>query len=189
MVWKISGRQYEEWMGKVHFWLMFIGVNLTFFPMHFLGLQGMPRRYADYPDAYAGWNAVATYGSYISGIAVIWFVVILFRTLYFGKKCADNPWGGKPDTFEWRTTSPPPFHTYDEFQNGRKIINQVIRHIIINKMSNTAPNRLKHEAELGSIGAYFTLLKPRVMSLAIFTALCGQILALRLINIHIRYYF
>ena len=89
---KISGRQYEEWMGKVHFWLMFVGVNLTFFPMHFLGLQGMPRRYADYPDAYAGWNAVATYGSYISGVAVIWFIVILFRTLYFGKKCADNPW-------------------------------------------------------------------------------------------------
>ena len=80
MVWKkISGKQYEEWMGKVHFWLMFIGVNLTFFPMHFLGLQGMPRRYVDYPDAYAGWNAVATYGSYISGVAVIWFVVILFQ--------------------------------------------------------------------------------------------------------------
>ncbi len=111
---KISGKQYPEWMGKVHFWLMFVGVNLTFFPMHFLGLQGMPRRYADYPDAYAGWNAVATYGSYISGIAVLWFVVILFRTLYFGKKCADNPWGGVPDTFEWKTTSPPPFHTYDE---------------------------------------------------------------------------
>ena len=82
---KISGKQYSEWMGKVHFWLMFVGVNLTFFPMHFLGLQGMPRRYADYPDAYAGWNAVATYGSYISGIAVIWFVIILFRTLYFGQ--------------------------------------------------------------------------------------------------------
>ena len=85
---KISGKQYPEWMGKVHFWLMFIGVNMTFFPMHFLGLQGMPRRYADYPDAYAGWNAVATYGSYISGIAVIWFVFILLRTLSFGKKCA-----------------------------------------------------------------------------------------------------
>ena len=76
---KISGKQYDEWMGKVHFWLMFFGVNLTFFPMHFLGLQGMPRRYADYPDAYAGWNQIATYGSYISGIAVVWFVFILFN--------------------------------------------------------------------------------------------------------------
>ena len=103
---------------------MFVGVNLTFFPMHFLGLQGMPRRYADYPDAYAGWDAVATYGSYISGIAVVWFVVILFRTLYFGKKCADNPWGGNPDTFEWKTTSPPPFHTYDELPKMESLKNK-----------------------------------------------------------------
>mgnify|MGYP001162954373 FL=1 len=122
---KISGKQYSEWMGKVHFWLMFIGVNLTFFPMHFLGLQGMPRRYADYPDAYAGWNEIITYGSYISGIAVLWFIVILFRTLFFGKKCPDNPWGGEPDTLEWKTTSPPPFHTYDTLPSidtkGKKI--------------------------------------------------------------------
>ena len=59
--------------------------KLNIFSNAFFGLQGMPRRYADYPDAYAGWNAIATYGSYISGIAVIWFIVILFRTLYFGK--------------------------------------------------------------------------------------------------------
>ena len=52
-------------------------------------------------------------GPGISGIAVIWFVIILFRTLYFGQKCPDNPWGGEPDTLEWKTTSPPPFHTYD----------------------------------------------------------------------------
>ena len=62
---KISGRQYSEWMGKVHFCLLFIGVNLTFFPIHFLGLPGMLRRYADYTDAYAEWNAIATYVSYI----------------------------------------------------------------------------------------------------------------------------
>ena len=72
-------------MGKVHFWLLFVGVNLTFFPMHFLGLQGMPRRIPDYPDAYAGWNMVATYGAYISAASIIWFLIIVFRTLYAEK--------------------------------------------------------------------------------------------------------
>jgi cytochrome c oxidase subunit 1 len=63
---KITGYQYPETLGQIHFWLFFLGVNLTFFPMHFLGLAGMPRRIPDYPDAYAGWNAVASYGSYVS---------------------------------------------------------------------------------------------------------------------------
>jgi len=111
---KISGRQYPEWMGKIHFWMLFIGVNLTFFPMHFLGLQGMPRRIPDYPDAYAGWNLVASYGSYISAISVIWFLILVFKTLYSGAKCPDNPWGEGADTLEWKTSSPPPFHTFED---------------------------------------------------------------------------
>jgi heme/copper-type cytochrome/quinol oxidase subunit 1 len=111
---KISGKQYTEWMGKVHFWILFTGVNLTFFPMHFLGLQGMPRRIPDYPDAYAGWNLVASVGAYISAISVIWFLIIVFRTLYAGKKCPNNPWGEGADTLEWQTTSPPPFHTFED---------------------------------------------------------------------------
>ena len=111
---KISGRQYPEWMGKVHFWLMFVGVNLTFFPMHFLGLQGMPRRYPDYPDAYAGWNEIATIGAYVSAFGVVWFLILIIRTFTSGEKCADNPWGVGADTLEWKTTSPPPFHTYEE---------------------------------------------------------------------------
>ncbi len=78
---KISGLKYPEVLGKIHFWLFFAGVNITFFPMHFLGLAGMPRRIPDYPDAYADWNAIASFGSYISAISVIFFFYIVYVTL------------------------------------------------------------------------------------------------------------
>jgi cytochrome c oxidase subunit I len=78
---KMSGLTYPEVLGKIHFWLFFTGVNITFFPMHFLGLAGMPRRIPDYPDAFAGWNAVASFGSYISAISVIFFFYIMYVTL------------------------------------------------------------------------------------------------------------
>jgi cytochrome c oxidase subunit 1 len=70
---KMTGYEYSEWMGQLHFWLTFIGVNLVFFPQHFLGLAGMPRRYADYPDAFAGWNYISSIGSYISVIGLVVF--------------------------------------------------------------------------------------------------------------------
>ena len=90
---KITGLQYPETLGQVHFWTTFIGVNLTFFPMHFLGLAGMPRRIPDYPDAYAGWNAVATYGSYITTVSALFFFYIIYVTLTEGEKIhADAPW-------------------------------------------------------------------------------------------------
>jgi len=111
---KMSGRQYPEWAGKLHFWLTFIGVNLTFFPMHFLGLAGMPRRYVDYPEAFAGWNFVASIGAYISYGATLFFVGIVLYTLAAGKKVAANPWGEGATTLEWTVSSPPPFHTFDE---------------------------------------------------------------------------
>jgi cytochrome c oxidase subunit 1 len=112
---KISGRQYPEFWGKVHFWTTTIGVNLTFFPMHFLGLQGMPRRYVDYPDAYQKWNEWASYGSYITAASTVLFVIIAIYTVTKGKKAPNNPWGESADTLEWTVSSPPPYHT---FENG-----------------------------------------------------------------------
>jgi len=112
---KMSGRQYPEWMGCVHFWMTFIGVNAIFFPQHFLGLQGMPRRYIDYPDAFAGWNQVSSYGAYLTGIATIFFIFVVFYTLLKGKKVGDNYWNAQPQsmTLEWTVSSPPPFHQFE----------------------------------------------------------------------------
>ncbi|MGB4057960.1 MAG: cytochrome c oxidase subunit 1, partial [Alphaproteobacteria bacterium] len=112
---KMSGRQYPEWMGQVHFWVTFIGVNLVFFPQHFLGLAGMPRRYIDYPDAYAGWNHVSSMGSYISGAATVWFLIVVFYTLCCGRRVPGNYWDVPPQcmTLEWTLPSPPPFHQFD----------------------------------------------------------------------------
>jgi cytochrome c oxidase subunit 1 len=111
---KISGKQYPEILGKIHFWLTFIGVNLTFFPQHFLGLAGMPRRIPDYPDAFAGWNMVSSLGATISILAAFFFVFIVIYTLLFGKKCPDNPWGEGATTLEWTLSSPPPFHCFEK---------------------------------------------------------------------------
>jgi cytochrome c oxidase subunit 1 len=111
---KMSGRQYNETYGKIHFWTTFIGVNLTFFPMHFLGLAGMPRRISDYPDAFAGWNMVASIGAYISFASTLFFIFIVFDTLFRGQKVPANPWGPGATTLEWTLPSPPPFHTFEE---------------------------------------------------------------------------
>ncbi len=116
---KMTGRQYNEFLGKIQFWTLFIGVNLTFFPMHFSGLAGMPRRYVDYPDAFAGWNMVSSWGAYLSGISALLFLYIMFRTFTAGAKCADNPWGEGATTLEWQCASPPPFHTYEELPQIR----------------------------------------------------------------------
>jgi heme/copper-type cytochrome/quinol oxidase subunit 1 len=75
---KMTGYKYSEYLGKIHFWLTFIGVNLTFFPMHFLGLAGMPRRIPDYPDAYYLWNSVASYGSQVTLIGTIVFFYLVY---------------------------------------------------------------------------------------------------------------
>jgi cytochrome c oxidase subunit 1 len=111
---KMSGRQYPERMGQIHFIVTFIGVNLTFFPQHFLGLAGMPRRIPDYPDAFAGWNMISSIGSSISMLAALYFVYIIFYTLKYGEKCPDNPWGVGANTLEWTLSSPAPHHTFEK---------------------------------------------------------------------------
>nr|YP_009705878.1 cytochrome oxidase subunit I [Prototheca bovis]AVM80927.1 cytochrome oxidase subunit I [Prototheca bovis] len=114
---KITGLQYPETLGQIHFWLTFIGVNLTFFPMHFLGLAGMPRRIPDYPDAYAGWNAVSSYGSYVSTFAIVFFFYVVYKTLTSDETCPSNPWETTPNvssTLEWLLPSPVAYHTFKE---------------------------------------------------------------------------
>jgi cytochrome c oxidase subunit I len=110
---KMTGYMYNETLGKLHFWLMFVGVNLTFFPQHFLGLAGMPRRYIDYPDAYALWNAVSSYGSYISVIGVGVFIYAIVEAYSKKRVAGDNPWGVGATTLEWTLPSPPPFHQFN----------------------------------------------------------------------------
>ncbi len=111
---KMSGRQYDEKLGQIHFWLTFIGVNLAFFPQHFLGLAGMPRRIPDYPDAFAGWNMVSSIGAFIAAGSAFFFMYVIYRTFTAGEKCPDNPWGEGATTLEWTLSSPPPFHTFED---------------------------------------------------------------------------
>lgn len=110
---KMSGRQYPEWMGKIHFYTTFIGVNMIFLPMHFLGLAGMPRRIPDYPDAYLHWNYIASVGAVITLSSTFFFVFIVFYTFAKGKKAEANPWGVGATTLEWTLPSPAPFHCFE----------------------------------------------------------------------------
>jgi cytochrome c oxidase subunit 1 len=111
---KFTGYMYNETLAKLHFWITFIGVNIAFFPMHFLGLAGMPRRYADYPDAFAGWNFVSSIGAFIAGFGVLVFIVVLIEAFARKRIAGDNPWGAGATTLEWTLSSPPPFHTFNE---------------------------------------------------------------------------
>jgi len=111
---KMTGRQYPEWAGKVHFWLTFFAVNLTFFPMHMLGAEGMPRRVIDYPEAFAGWNFVSSIGAYIGGFAFAFGLGVFAYTLLAGRRVSEpNYWGRGATTLEWTVASPPPYHTFE----------------------------------------------------------------------------
>jgi cytochrome c oxidase subunit 1 len=111
---KMFGYMYSETLGNLHFWLMFIGANIAFFPMHFLGLAGMPRRISDYPDSFAGWNFVASLGAYLSFAGLIVFFIGLAAALIRKQQAAPNPWGAGATTLEWTLPSPAPFHSFEK---------------------------------------------------------------------------
>jgi cytochrome c oxidase subunit 1 len=109
---KVTGRMLSERLGKLNFWLFFIGTNVTFFPMHFLGLQGMPRRVYTYLEP-LGWgelNLMATLGAYTIALSVLCFLVNVVRSLIAGRRAGENPWGAAE--LEWATESPPPPYNF-----------------------------------------------------------------------------
>jgi cytochrome c oxidase subunit I len=110
---KMSGRHLNEFLGHLHFWFFFIGVNVLFFPMHFLGNSGMPRRIPDYNSAFAYWNQIASYGYVIMGVGVLIFFVNVIYSLVAGKRAEGNYWGEGATTLEWTLSSPPPFHQFE----------------------------------------------------------------------------
>jgi cytochrome c oxidase subunit I len=110
---KMSGRMHSEFLAHVHFWLFFIGVNTVFFPQHFLGMQGMPRRIPDYAEAFAYWNQVSSIGYLITLASIGVWVLNMIYTFTAGKKAEDNYWGEGANTLEWTLSSPPPFHQFE----------------------------------------------------------------------------
>ncbi len=110
---KMWGKSYNEVLGQLHFWFFFIGVNVLFFPMHFLGMDGMQRRVPDYADAFADWNKFATYGYILMAIGMVFFFLNIIWSLMAGRKAPDNPWGEGATTLEWTLSSPPPYHQFE----------------------------------------------------------------------------
>ncbi len=110
---KMSGRMYSEVLGQLHFWIFFIGVNVLFFPMHFLGLDGMPRRIPDYPSQFQPYNELATWGYMIMAGSMIFFFLNILYSFTLGKKAPNNPWGEGATTLEWTLSSPPPYHQFE----------------------------------------------------------------------------
>ena len=111
---KVTGVKYNELLGKLHFWVFFIGTNIIFFPQHFLGLQGIPRRYVDYPQAFAFWNKVSSVGYVIMAVSMGIFLILLIEAAVRRRKGQANPWGEGATTLEWTLSSPPPFHQFNE---------------------------------------------------------------------------
>jgi cytochrome c oxidase subunit 1 len=110
---KMSGRMYSEFLGQLHFWVFFVGVNVMFFPQHFLGQQGMPRRYPDYTAAYEYWHNISSWGYAIMAVGMLFFFLNMAYTFLLGKQAGDNPWGEGATTLEWTLSSPPPFHQFN----------------------------------------------------------------------------
>ncbi|HJQ16377.1 MAG TPA: cytochrome c oxidase subunit I [Allosphingosinicella sp.] len=110
---KMFGKMQSELLGQLHFWTFFIGVNILFFPMHFLGMDGMQRRVPDYNDSFAHWNGVASNGFILVMVGMAFFFLNVIWSLAAGKKAPDNPWGEGARTLEWTLPSPPPYHQFE----------------------------------------------------------------------------
>jgi len=110
---KMTGYLYNEALAKLHFWTMFVGINVTFFPQHFLGFAGMPRRVVDYTDAYWMWNFISSIGAFIAGVGTLVFLYLLYEAFTAKRPAGDNPWGPGATTLEWTVPSPAPFHTFE----------------------------------------------------------------------------
>ncbi len=108
---KWTGNMYDETLGKTHFWLSFVGVNVTFFPQHFIGLAGMPRRYPDYALQFADWNMVSSMGAFLFGFSQLLFLFIVIKCIRGGKQATDEVWDGA-EGLEWTVASPAPYHTF-----------------------------------------------------------------------------
>ncbi|MDQ3162135.1 MAG: cbb3-type cytochrome c oxidase subunit I, partial [Actinomycetota bacterium] len=109
---KMTGRMYNERLGKLHFWLTFIGFNGTFFPMHWIGLQGMPRRVSDYAEKFGDWNMVISLFSFLLGASTVVFFYNMITSWARGERAGGNPW--RALTLEWQVTSPPPVFNFDQ---------------------------------------------------------------------------
>jgi cytochrome c oxidase subunit I len=110
---KMTGYTYSDLVGKIHFWVSFVGANTIFFPQHFLGLAGMPRRVADYPDAFADWNFISSIGAYVFAVGVVVFIANMVLAFRRKVPAGNSPWGEGATTLEWTLPSPPPFHQFD----------------------------------------------------------------------------
>ena len=108
---KWCGNMYDERLGKAHFWLSFVGLNVTFFPMHFVGLAGMPRRIPDYALQFADFNQIASMGAFLFGFSQVFFLFIVIKTIRGGKQATDEVWEN-PEGLEWTIPSPAPYHTF-----------------------------------------------------------------------------
>jgi cytochrome c oxidase subunit I len=108
---KMTGRMYDEGLGRLHFWMTFIGFNATFGPMHLIGVQGMPRRVADYAEQFAGWNLFISLASFMVGLSTLVFLYNMVASWRHGPRADANPW--RALTLEWQVSSPPPVFNFD----------------------------------------------------------------------------
>ena len=198
---KMSGHQYPEFWGKVHFWMLFIGANLIFFPQHFLGAQGMPRRYPDYPDAFWGWNMVSSIGSYISAASMLVFFYVVYRTFtskeqagrqLLGRGCDDaGVAGDQPAALpHLRGTAARPLTPDCRGGFGGSGPEKPERHAAghgVPSIQGPDPPTMSDATassasdaipqDLSEVRDWVTLLKPRVISLVVLTGIVGLMVA------------